>query len=416
MTQHRVKPVAAARQRIVEVIGQSEYSPDIQFNQLIPCFDGSTWVRAKSITSDERRKYSGGDKHWEAELHETSPDVWALQQIITYSESAQTQTEALIKRQKCILSKLDTTLKLSIATHNISPFMTGIGLEHPLENGLAFLQPYGLPYLAGSGIKGVLRQTAQLLANNAFGEGTHGFSEVTIETLFGTDSKCQGLESEQYRRGALTFWDVIIQPKEFQNKMKLAVEILTPHQSHYLQGSENPHDSGQPTPVPFLAVGVGAEFNFHITANPHLLGDLKDHWQEMIQQCFEYTTEWFGFGAKNAVGYGVFKLDQSALAKQQQDIAQAQQLAKTKDMSVLEKAIYEFEQKLESNTNWHGIGPNQDIGFLELFNVAKESSELEHIQSVIDLLTSQGKLWLGKALKDNPKWKDRLKELRSKIS
>ena len=53
-------------------------------------------------------------------------------------------------------------------------------MEHPLENGFAFLQPYGLPYLAGSGVKGVLRQTARLLAENAFGEGDYGFNPTTV--------------------------------------------------------------------------------------------------------------------------------------------------------------------------------------------------------------------------------------------
>ena len=341
----------------------------------------------------------------------------ALEKILNYSNAAQQQTKALIQRQTTLMDCINPALKLSIATKNLSPFMTGMGMEHPLENGFAFLQPYGLPYLAGSGVKGVLRQTARLLAEDAFGEGNHGFNVETINTLFGTDPKLENLEPEKCRRGALTFWDVIIQPKEFQGKMKLAVDILTPHQSHYLQNGENPHDSGKPNPVPFLAVGAGADFNFHITANPHLLGDLKYCWQEMMQQCFKYTTDWFGFGAKNAVGYGVLKLDQSALNQQQEQIKKAQLAAQTQNMSPLEKAIFELKGVLEKDTSWHGKGPNQDVGFgfLNLFNVAKESDDKAQIQAAIDLLVGQGKLWLGKALKDNPKWKDRLKELREKL-
>ncbi len=339
----------------------------------------------------------------------------ALKKILNYSKSAQEQTKALVARQQTLIDSIDTTLKLSIPAKSLSPFMTGMGMEHPLENGFAFLQPYGLPYLAGSGIKGVLRQTARLLAEDAFGEGTHGFNKVTIETLFGTDPQREGVQPEDCRRGALTFWDVVIAPKETQNKMKLAVDILTPHQSHYLQGNDSPHDSGQPVPVPFLAVGAGASFHFHITANPQLLGDLKDDWQEMMQQCFKYTTEWFGFGAKNAVGYGVLKFDQSAIDKQQAEIRKAQQDVLTQNMSPLEKAIFEFEQLLNKDTSWHGKGPNQDIGFLNLFNVAKDSDNKEQIQVAIDLLTAKGKLWLGKAMKDNKSWKPRLSELRGKL-
>ena len=342
----------------------------------------------------------------------------ALNQVLDYSNSAQVQTNALIQRQKILMGSIDPQLKLSIPATSLSPFMTGMGMEHPLKNGFAFLQPYGLPYLAGSGVKGVLRQTARLLADDAFGEGTHGFNTLTIETLFGSETSTGGEESDDFSRGALTFWDVIIQPKETaqnQNKMKLAVDILTPHQSHYLQGNENPHDSGEPKPVHYLAVGAGAEFNFHITANSHLLGDLQNEWQTMMQQCFKYTTEWFGFGAKNAVGYGVLKVDTRALDQQQAEIQKAKQAAQTQNMSPLEKAIFELNQKLAQDTSWHGKGPNQDIGFVALYNLAKDSDDKTQIQVALDSIVANGKLWLGKPMKDNPKWKDRLKELREKL-
>ncbi len=52
----------------------------------------------------------------------------------------------------------------SIPATSTSPFATGLGNEHPIQNGFAFLTPYGLPYLAGSGVKGVLRRAAEELA------------------------------------------------------------------------------------------------------------------------------------------------------------------------------------------------------------------------------------------------------------
>ena len=62
---------------------------------------------------------------------------------------------------------------LSLDTKAIAPFTTGLGNEHPLENGFAFLNPYGLPYLAGSGVKGVLLQAARELASGQWGN-EHG--------------------------------------------------------------------------------------------------------------------------------------------------------------------------------------------------------------------------------------------------
>lgn len=53
---------------------------------------------------------------------------------------------------------------LHIPAVSTAPFATGLGSEHPVENGFAFLTPYGLPYLAGSGVKGVVRRAAEELA------------------------------------------------------------------------------------------------------------------------------------------------------------------------------------------------------------------------------------------------------------
>nr|HNH44987.1 RAMP superfamily CRISPR-associated protein [Agitococcus sp.] len=129
------------------------------------------------------------DNSWRLDGHYKSD---ALKKVLTYSKSAQAQTTALIERQKNLISKTDIKHRLSITAKSISPFMTGTGMEHPLENGFAFLQPYGLPYLAGSSIKGVLRNTARLLQQNAFGEGTQGWTPLAIETLFGSDDEHTG--------------------------------------------------------------------------------------------------------------------------------------------------------------------------------------------------------------------------------
>ncbi len=67
-----------------------------------------------------------------------------------------------------------------------SPFTTGLGIEHPLENGFAFLDPYGLPYLPGSAVKGVLRRAAEELA--LFETDNGGWSIPAVWWLFGFDA------------------------------------------------------------------------------------------------------------------------------------------------------------------------------------------------------------------------------------
>lgn len=241
---------------------------------------------------------------------------------------------ALVKRQQQIfVASIADADGLQLEALATAPFTTGLGNEHPLENGFAFLNPYGLPYLSGSGVKGVLRQAARELASGDWGEA-HGWSEdkshalaagkariplSTVDALFGLQSN-NG--DTQHVRGALTFWDVIPQIKGDS----LTVEIMTPHQSHYYQqkpdrragGSDTPHDSGQPNPISFLTVPPGSGFVFHVQCDLAHLNRIapelatNGQWKELLAAAFEHAFKWLGFGAKTAVGYGAMQEDPKA--------------------------------------------------------------------------------------------------------
>jgi len=218
----------------------------------------------------------------------------------------------------------------------VAPFTTGLGNEHPLENGFSFLIPYGLPYLPGSGVKGVLRQAARELAAGQWGE-KHGWNgqqpyrvrvgkdTVTLsmlDVLFGRES---GDGDTQHLRGVLRFWDVIPQIKGDS----LIAEIMTPHQKHYYQDGESPHESGSPNPIAFLTVPPGSRFTFYVTCDRERLEriapdlSLHDLWKELLDSAFEHAFTWLGFGAKTAVGYGAMQIDKEERAKR---ISRAQEV------------------------------------------------------------------------------------------
>jgi CRISPR-associated protein Cmr6 len=246
--------------------------------------------------------------------------------------------KSLFARQVAAADQIARHSVLRLEALAISPFTTGLGNEHPLENGFAFLNPYGLPYLPGSGVKGVLRQSARELASGIWGEPS-GWNEnkvysltvgndviqlSIIDVLFGLESP-EG--SQQHVRGALSFWDVI--PQIEGNS--LLVEIMTPHQSHYYQqkaqaGSTTPHDSGQPNPICFLTVPPGSRFTFHVACDeqhlkrlteekapnaPDLLAEGETHWKTLLEKAFQHAFQWLGFGAKTAVGYGAMQAVES---------------------------------------------------------------------------------------------------------
>lgn len=263
-------------------------------------------------------------------------EAWKKVTQLTPSDRAGMQ--ALHMRQRQLFSAIPRTEGLCLDAKSIAPFTTGLGNEHPLENGFAFLNPYGLPYLPGSGVKGVLRQAARELASGDWGDA-HGWSAearfpllqgpaerrkpvcdkkngqpillTQTDVLFGRETPAGDSE---HLRGVLSFWDVIPQLQGDS----LAVEIMTPHQNHYYQqkserktgDSTSPDESGQPIPIPFLTVPPGSRFTFCVVCDlprlrrlaPELAQD--DRWKTLLTAAFEHAFEWLGFGAKTAVGYG----------------------------------------------------------------------------------------------------------------
>ena len=288
----------------------------------------------------------------------------AWNNIKALGKADQERMKALADRQSALADTVPAAQLLRLAASAIAPFTTGLGNEHPLENGFAFLNPYGLPYLPGSGVKGVLRQAACELARGDWAD-TQGWSETKhytikvgketvplspLDVLFGLESK-DG--DKTHVRGALTFWDVI--PQIQGNS--LMVEIMTPHQGHYYQNGQSPHDSGQPNPISFLTVPPGSGFAFHVQCDlaylrrlaPELAEDGR--WKTLLTAAFAHAFAWLGFGAKTAVGYGAMQRDVQAeaetLRKQQAAVADAAKKALSPNLQAVEDFKDTFANRAE---------------------------------------------------------------------
>jgi len=216
--------------------------------------------------------------------------------------------QALGTRQQAMALALPAAQCCVIDAKAMAPFATGLGLEHPIENGFAFLSPYGLPYLAGSSVKGVLRRAAEELE----------IAAPLIAALFGVED---AKDAESSHRGALSCWDVLPQFDA------MTVEIMTPHQSGYYLADESPHEAGQPTPISFLALPATATFRFVLCFEPSLVPDaervaLRD-WQALVMRVATHAFDWLGFGAKTAVGYGAMAEDETARQQREQQAADA---------------------------------------------------------------------------------------------
>ncbi|WP_310461256.1 type III-B CRISPR module RAMP protein Cmr6 [Sphaerotilus sp.] len=292
----------------------STASPGLRFGMYLPLW-GEDRRTGELVweTKDYKYEIRGQDRIERRLPHENKVD--AIRQALKLTPSDVATMRALQTRQSALaLPLIDAGNLLVAEALAVAPFTTGLGNEHPLENGFAFLNPYGLPYLAGSGVKGVLRQSARELASGAWGDA-QGWDDAAIDALFG--HVCD--DEDGLQRGALTCWDVIPQLAGDA----LQVEVMTAHQSHYHQQGQNPHESGSPIPINFLTVPPRSGFVFHLQCDvpflqriaPDLAQDRR--WQVLLNAALAHAFAWLGFGAKTAVGYGAMADDPAARAQRE---------------------------------------------------------------------------------------------------
>lgn len=267
----------------------SSASPGLRFGMYLPVWNAGDWSKIKSKVGD-------------------------LHPVVRLNADHKALMGALRQRQLAAAAALDQMQVLSMEALAVAPFTTGLGNEHPLENGFAFFNPYGLPYLAGSGVKGVLCKAATELSEGLFGDA-QGWTNDAVEALFGSANE----RDDSGRRGALIFWDVL--PEIAGDALK--IEVMTAHQSHYLQNSASPHESGQPNPINFIAVPPRSHFDFVVQCDLPFLGQIApallvdQRWKTLLTAAFEHAFAWLGFGAKTAVGYGAMQVDHAAISKRQ---------------------------------------------------------------------------------------------------
>ena len=279
---------------------------------------------------------------WNAQwsLDKDEAKAVALREVLRMPANASELLKRLAERQLRLAQALPEVQCCVIEAQATSPFATGLGLEHPIENGFSFLSPYGLPYLAGSSVKGVLRRAAEELRD----EGDADIDAALIDALFGPE------DQRSPRRGALTCWDVLPQFDA------MTLEIMTPHQSGYLQGNDSPHDAGQPIPIAFLALPAGSRFRFVLGFEPSLVPEpcraaLAD-WQTVVMRIAREAFDWLGFGAKTAVGYGAMVEDAAARERREQQAEALREVAATHEREQRQSQLSPEQREAEDAGTW----------------------------------------------------------------
>ena len=184
----------------------------------------------------------------------------------------------------------------------VSSFVSGLGRAHPVENGFAWHYTFGVPYLPGSSVKGMVR---------AWVTQWNEVEEATRLRILGPPPPVPGVAPSP-RVGAVVFLDALPTVP-----VELGADVMTPHYGAYYQKGEVPGDWMSPTPIPFLVVKEGATFRFAVA--PRQPGERSHEDCTTVCAWLKEAAEWIGAGAKTAVGYGRMRVDEDAHRKSEQE-------------------------------------------------------------------------------------------------
>lgn len=216
-------------------------------------------------------------------------------------------------------------------------FASGLGLSHPVENSLAWHHTLGVPYLAGSGVKGLVK----------------AWVEVWDESLNAEEKKQRSIDwfGTPEQAGRFRFFDALpVEP------VTLAADVMTPHMDQwYEQGGkigepgQEPHrrvpaDWHDPVPVPFLVV-KSAKLLFGVAPrHPKFAEELPQVFAALKQ-----ALDWLGAGAKTAAGYGRMVEDEGAAVNLWEVAEQAKEQEDDRKRSPEQQALRALQRRFNAD-------------------------------------------------------------------
>ncbi len=239
--------------------------------------------------------------------------------------------EKLLKQAKARLVRMVESAGGQVLHYRLeSDFVTGLGRQHPVENGFAWHHTLGVPYLPGSSVKGVVR---------AWAEQWDETEKSQLKHVFGSECK----KDKDFRAGSVVFLDALPTAP-----VRLKADIMTPHYAPYYRGEAPPADWHSPNPIPFLVVEAGTSFVFGI------LPRRSEHQEDCqtAKRWIEAALEWIGAGAKTAVGYGRFAED--AEARRSFEKARIQERARKQRREEEERRRREIEEQTRDKSELYG--------------------------------------------------------------
>ncbi|MEX1028026.1 MAG: type III-B CRISPR module RAMP protein Cmr6 [Candidatus Paceibacterota bacterium] len=334
------------------------------------------------------------------------------------------------RRQRQMVTRLGG--KVLVLT-NPDRFVTGMGREHPLENGFAWHHTLGVPYLPGSSLKGMLAAWLREETDEWDWNSRRWKLETNGARWFGT----------QGQAGQIIFFDMLpLKPPT------LCVDVMTPHYGPYYlnkevpdyQNADVPGDWHSPVPITFLTVAPDQSWQLGIVPAAGVRKIHNAAFAELVDNLRE-AIEVNGAGAKTAIGYGRFARDAPAEDRLHREADQERAAQEQAEHQAAEQAQFEASladdseplkqlKTLRRDQNWQLSAADQNMmRALEEFSTNNPEPPhdcLDWIRELLESIPNYKGVWGApeatreKAKKPKPKYnstriREIVKHLNSKL-
>lgn len=169
--------------------------------------------------------------------------------------------------------------------------IVGLGSESVLETSIALHRTYGVPYIPGSALKGLVASYVRQKLGGTWKKGAPAY-----KVLFGDTDEA----------GYITFFDALFVPGTGFKGKALHPDVITVHHpDYYGNAPQAPADWDSPNPISFLS----ATGTYLIAlAAPSLDGGQRQEWIGVTFDVLKDALNTMGIGAKTSSGYGRMSL------------------------------------------------------------------------------------------------------------
>jgi CRISPR-associated protein Cmr6 len=212
--------------------------------------------------------------------------------------------KAVNERHRTTIDNLNFTIK-KFSLETDWRLIVGLGNESVYETSMTLHHIYGIPYIPGQAVKGVVR--SWIIVDTFGGSENNALQDPGFCDIFGCPAESAHGEA---RQGDVIFFDAFPTTLEQDS---IQADIMNPHYGPYYSDGKPPADYHNPVPVNFLTV-QNTTFEFYIGIKQRHNLPIRDEKSRFTGQTpLAIVAEWLpkaliehGIGAKTAVGYGYF--------------------------------------------------------------------------------------------------------------